>query len=180
MSSLQSFKEIPGMEDDELPYTNPGMNNHKSSIETLTDPKKEIEKLRLTLQNKILDNDGKEVIIGKPLLNETGINSVVGQVRALVNQVTVLSNLEDKHENALVEYFYDTLIINLMLHRKKYDINNDADRTVILFQCLGTVIVCLRRGYKGDDKKFWKGQVQEYEYRTVSPQKKSILPFGNN
>jgi hypothetical protein len=146
------------------------INNYGSSIITLTNPEDQLYRMELTLRNMIADSNGKPQSYGTPLLNEIGIRSVVGQTQSIVSQITIMSNLDDKHIVALIDFLGDTLAKDLMLNRTRYEIANPSVRDRIYFTCLTNAFICMRRAFEEGDKRFWKGSVQEIK-TTVDSQK---------
>jgi len=148
------------------PYASP-MYNYGSSIILLTNPSHELYKMELAFRSMVIGKDNKPVSTGDPLLNELGISSVIGQVQALVNQVTIMSNLKGHEIPAIIDFLGDTLAKDLMVNRTNYDINNASARDKIYFTALSTGFICMKRAYEGDDKRFWKGSQQEITNRVV-------------
>jgi len=156
------------------PYSSP-MHNYGGSILMLTNPDNEIYKLELSMRGERVNKDGEAIKVGQPLMNEQGINSIIAQVQALVNQVTIMSNLDDNDIPILMDFLGDSLAKDLMLNRVNYEMTDAAARDKIFFEALSTTFVCLRRAYKEGDKRFWKGSQQEITTRVENGQKKGLL-----
>ena len=158
------------------PYESP-MHNFPNSINTLTNPENEVYKLELTLRSMKLDVKGNPVFCGDPLLNEAGIVSIIGQVQALVNQVTIMSNFNDDDIPKMIDFIGDTIAKDLMMNRVKYGITNVTARDRIFFASLSTVFVTMKRALDEGEKRFWKGSQQEILMRSegASSGKKSGL-----
>lgn len=146
------------------PYSSP-MHNFSGSILLLTNPDNELFKLELSLRNMVLDREGSPKSGGKPLLNDEGIMSVLGQVQAIVNQVTVMSNLEPAEIPKLVDFLADTLARDLMVNRQHYGIENAAARDKIYFMSLTSAFICMKRANEEGERRFWKGSQQEITTR---------------
>lgn len=142
------------------PYQAP-MHNLGGAIIMLTNPENDLYKLELTLRGSTENSDGEIQSVGDPLLNEEGIKRVIGQVQTIVNQITILSYLEDEEISHLLLFLADTLAKDLMLNKKRYDIKNPSARDIIFFSSISTSYVCMCRAKKGGERKFWKGSVQE-------------------
>lgn len=163
------------------PYTltNP-MNNYGGSIIYLTNPDNELRKLELTLRNAIEDEQGNVISKGPPLLNEEGIRSIVGLVQSVVNQVTIMSSLQEWEVESIGDMLADTLARDLMVNRKSYQIINASARDRIFTNALITARVTMNRARNESDKRFWKGSTQEITTRVDTDQQRrgfSLFPF---
>lgn len=158
-----------------LPFSSP-MQQYGSSILQLTNPEGEIYKMELTLRSQILDKDGNPQPIGEPLMNDEGISSVIGQVQAVVNQVTIMSNFQDKDLPLLIDFLGDTLAKDLMMNRLKYRITTPAARDKVYFAALSTAYVTLKRAVNNGERGFWKGSQQDIrQFIDTGSQSKGIL-----
>jgi len=133
------------------------MQNYASSILQLTNPENEIYKMELTLRSQIVDKEGNPQTVGDPLCNELGVNSVIGQVQVVVNQVTIMSNFESRDIPLLVDFLGDTMAKDLMMNRIRYDIKTPAARDKIYFAALTGSYICLKRALNNGERGFWKG-----------------------
>lgn len=159
------------------PYYSP-MYNYGSGIVLLTNPQDLIKDLELTYKNAYYDKDNNLKEVGNPLMNDLGIKSVVGQVQAIVNKVTVLGNLNDENIRGLMEFLADTLAKDLMVNRIEYEITSASARDRIYYNALATAFITMKRAYEEGDRRFWKGSVQEIKQEvTQTPQKKGFLGF---
>lgn len=158
------------------PYSSP-MHNFAGSILLLTNPDNELYKLELSLRNMVLDREGNQKSAGKALLNEEGIMSVLGQTQAIVNQVTVMSNLEPQEIPRLVDFLADTLARDLMVNRHYYAIENAAARDKIYFMALTSAFICMKRANEEGERRFWKGSQQEITTRVdgLAGKQKGVL-----
>lgn len=157
------------------PYQSP-MYNYGSGIVTLTNPRQLLHDLDLKLRGK-REIDGKPVDVGDPLMNDEGVNSVLGQVESIVNQVTVMGNLKDEEIKGLMDFLADTLAKDLMMNRVKYQIIFPSARDRIYFAALTTAFITMKRAFEEGDRRFWKGSVQEVRTTVENPSKKKGL-FG--
>jgi hypothetical protein len=159
-----------------IPYSSP-MHNFAGSILLLTNPDNELYKLELSLRNMVVDREGNAKSAGRQLMNDDGIMSVLGQVQAIVNQVTVMSNLEPQEIPRLVDFLADTLARDLMVNRQSYAIENAAARDKIYFIALTSAFICMKRANEEGERRFWKGSQQEITTRVdgLAGQKKGVL-----
>lgn len=157
------------------PYQNP-MSNFGSSIILLTNPESELYKMELVWRSMYADKDGNVRSVGEPLMNDLGINSVLGQIQSIVSQVTVMSNVNKNEVPMLIDFLGDTLAKDLMMNRIPYEITTPAARDKIYFTALTAAFICLKRAYEEGDKRFWKGSQQEITTRVEAnnPPKKGF------
>lgn len=159
-------------------YLNP-MQNYQGTILQLTNPESELYRLELSLRNMRLNGNGDIVQTGEPLLNDMGINSVLGQVQALMNQVTIMSNFEKNDIEKLMDYLADTLARDLMMNRVKYAVKNGYDRDKIYFQSLTSAFITLKRALDEGEKRFWRGSQQEITTRIEGSKGSNNKSFFN-
>ena len=159
------------------PYAN-HMNNYGSSIIVMTNPDDELYKMELTFRSQVTDAKGNVTSVGDPLMNELGINSVIGVVQSIVNRVTVMSNLNKHEVPMLIDFLGDTLAKDLMMNRMKYNIKTSTARTKIFFTALTTSFVTMKRAYEQGEKQFWKGSQQEITTRIEHGNEKGGLMTG--
>ena len=175
----EGFMEQPQQQP--MPFMTP-RDEYGGSIVTLTNPDKVIDNAKLTYRSQIEDSNGNIVQNGEPLMNEEGINSVIGQIQTLVNQVTVMSNLNKAEVSMLVDFLGDTLAKDLMMNRIKYEIKSSSSRDKIYFTALTSAFVCMKRAFEEGEKRFWKGSQHEMTTRhegvpQTSPLKK-LMGWG--
>lgn len=137
------------------------MHQYGSSILLLTNPNTELNKMEMTFRNAKVGKNGEVVQIGEPLMNESGISSIIGVIQSIVSQVTVMSNLDMREIGIIMEFLADTLAKDLMINRKAYQIVSATARDKIYFTALSTAFVTMKRAFEEGDKRFWKGSVQE-------------------
>lgn len=155
-------------------YANP-MFNYAGSILYLTNPDEVIRKMELAFRGQREVRKGIVQSIGEPLMNEKGINSVVGMVQSIVNQAAVMSDFEKSDLPVLMEFLTDTVCKDLMLNRRLYEITNPAARDKILFEACTNSFVILRRSFEGGERRFWKGSQQEITTNIQGGQKKGLF-----
>lgn len=132
-----------------------------SSIILLTSTDTELHKLELTLRSLQEDKEGNLIALGKPLVNQVGVSSIIGICQSIISRHTILSNISDQQVRILMDFTADTLARDLMINRIKYEIIDPSARDKIYFESLSATYVTLLRGFQEGDKKFWKGSTQE-------------------
>ena len=148
------------------PYLSP-MNIYGGSIITLTNPQDELHKMELTLRSMSIDSQGNTTDLGEPLMNELGINSVIGMAQTILNRVTIMSDLNKAEIPMLIDFIGDTLAKDLMMNRVRYAIKTASARDKIYFTVLTSTFICMKRAFEGDDKRFWKGSQQDIRTQVV-------------
>lgn len=149
------------------------IHQYGSSILLLTNPENELNKMELMFRSMRLDKDGNPVSAGDPLMNDFGVHSVLGTIQSVVNQVTVMSNLNKMEIPMLMDFLGDTLAKDLMMNKTEYGIKSVASRDKIFFTALTTSFITMKRAFEEGDKRFWKGSVQEITSRVEQTGRKS-------
>jgi len=165
-------QDSPGIKT--TPYMSP-MHLYGSAITTLTNPENELHRMELTFRSAYPDAQGNPILVGEPLMNDYGINSIIGMTQSLVNRISVLSNLEKNEVFILMDFFGDSLSRDLMLNRTMYGVKSSASRDKIFFTTWSTAYVTLKRAFEEGDKRFWKGSVQEIHSKVEGQTKKGGL-----
>lgn len=163
-----------------MPFMSPHQ-QYSSSILHMTDPNKLLVKLEYSLKGVRETDAGEIEQIGSPLMNQKGINSVMSQIRALVNQNTIMSNFENREIPILTDFLADTLAKDLMINRVTYSIKSKEARDTIYFIAISTAYACLKRGFNQGERGFWRGTQQEIINRVDSSQQNAfakILGWG--
>tara|TARA_R100000656_G_scaffold114639_3_gene87066 strand:- start:2191 stop:2715 length:525 start_codon:yes stop_codon:yes gene_type:complete len=138
------------------------MDTYGASIDNLTNPREMLAYIRLNLMNIRVNAQGEEVEVGTPLVNQYGLNSLMGTARAIISQNTTLSHLENRQEvSNLMEKISSDLITELMVSRKTFGIKSKEDASQILRIILFPAFMTFMRCYKQGERGFWKGSVSE-------------------
>ena len=160
------------------PYQSP-MYNFGSSILLLTDPSDNLYKLELTLRGLKEDENGNLITVQgvKPMMNERGINSIMGIVaRCLIARNTVMSNLKESEVKAITLLIAEALSKDLMINRINYDIETTDNKSLIYFTIIANLYLTLKRPQDEGEKRFLRGSVQEIKTTVdTSQQKKGIF-----
>ncbi len=142
----------------------PTLDRYNSSILKLTNPEETLEDFELYLRCLKKDENGQLIKVGgnewKPLANDQGINMILGVVHSAVNQVSSLSNYEERH----VEYIYGSARENLigicLFSRIKYGVQR-KDRDLIVGSALRYILSFAMRSFEEGERKFWRGTMIE-------------------
>jgi len=153
------------------PYLSP-MSTYGGSILTLTNPENELKNMKLTLRSQSVDNNGKITQVGEALLNELGINSVIGMAQTILSRVTIMSDLNKAEIPMLIDFLGDTLAKDLMMNRVNYSIKTSVARDKIYFTVLTSTFICMKRAFESGDRRFWKGSQQDITHRIENSQQR--------
>jgi hypothetical protein len=157
------------------PFASP-REQYGASIIELTNPQKDLREIELTLRAQAENKDGETIQLGEPLMNDRGINSVMGIVRSIINQVTIMSNFDEKDIPMIIDFLADTMSKDLMLNRISYGITNPSARDRIYFMVWTKSLACLKRAVNNGERGFWKGSQQDIRYSTeMQGQGKGLL-----
>lgn len=169
---MQTEQQQQFMDGMSLPYQTP-MQQYGDGVISLTDTENELYALEKTLRGIYEDKDGKIKKSSRPLMNEEGINSVMGIVRNIVNKNTIMSNLKSEEISSLMDLLMDTLAKDLMIHRNKYEIEDSATCDKIYFHALMIAFITFKRGFEQGEKVFLSRSVQEINTTVNQQNKKS-------
>lgn len=159
------------------PYQSP-MYNFGSSILLLTDPSNNLHELELTLRGLKEDENGNLRQITEPMMNEKGINSVLGIVaRCLIARNTVMSNLDKSEVRAITLLIAEALSKDLMINRINYGIGSTDSKSLIFHTIIANIYITLKRPQDEGEKRFLRGSVQEIKTTVDSSQQKKGI-FG--
>lgn len=146
-----------------------------SNILTITNPEDELWELEIKLRN-CKEVDGQLVPIGEPLLNDDGVSSIMGMVKATVNRVVIMSYYDKEEIPKLAMFMCDFLIKELMVNASRYNIKNKHDRDKIFYMSSMIGYACLKRAFEKNEKNFWRNVVYEVNNKTESVgQQRSLL-----
>ena len=154
------------------------MDKYASNLHALTNPEPLIDSMEMTFRGQKRDSNGRIIQVGSRLMNEEGINSITGEVRSLVNQVAIMSHLEDKKVSDLILSLSDTIIKDLLVNSVRYEITIPIARDRILTIATTTAYMAARRAWQGGERSFWKGGVMEVTNRSIQGNEKKGL-LGN-
>lgn len=171
----------------------PPVSGHSANISELTNPENDLVDFELFLRSmrrdhnknitkiarEVTNEDGTKTLEWKPLLNESGINMVMGGVQSVVHQMNALSNFDD----LVIEYLMETLKVNLikevMLNRLSYDVER-KNRDLIVGNSLRFAYTFALRAFNEGDKKFWSKTSTEISHNQSQPRQSgsTMNPFG--
>jgi len=162
------------------PYQQQYQNNsaEESSLVKQTNPNAVLLDIEMTLRGKKWDDDEKKFVrpIGcEALLNELGINSLMADARGIINQNTIMSNLNKEEISKMLIQLGDTITNKLEINWKEFAISKSN-----LSTCVDTILyaakAALNRALGEGEKRFLKTSVRAIEsYNTHSKGSNEVL-----
>ena len=148
------------------------------SVLQLTNPQDVIIQIKLNLEGYEFNVNGellkREDTI--PLINEEGKRRILGVVKSVVAQNSVMSNIESREDaNSMIQHLTSKLISLIMVNMKRFDIKSNEDASQILIYALYPCWFTILRCYKQGEKTFLKGSVQEIIQGTKPQSNKGLF-----
>jgi len=154
----RTIQENPYMTDqypfDMIPSTPPP--HIEADIIEKTDPKALMDKLERTFAGEEYDEEYKVWRRKrKPMMNKTGIKSIMADVRAVVNQNTILSNLNEREIGVIMIQLGDTVLMKLAQERDNFEITKPELNTIV-DAVVHTAYPCLKRAWQQGERNWHK------------------------
>jgi len=133
----------------------------EASLVKATTPEKVVEHIEHILKGEEYDEE-KEKWFKKydALMNDKGIRSLMIDIKSVVNQNTILSNLEDSDVRNIIIALGDTIIGKIMMRREDFSIDRAEMSTIVLLVC-NMSYMALKRGYIEGERKFLRTTIQQ-------------------
>jgi len=142
-----------------------------------TNPKRVVEKIMLRLQGKDIDQEGRLVEVADPKMNKEGIDNVWFILDSHINQNIILSHLELKEIQNIMESLSEDLVDDLALNWKRYGIEKKTDLDVVNNSIMINIYLALKRA-EGQNEKNWLGKISVEQISgrggMVAPKKESF------
>lgn len=123
-----------------------------------TNPKKIVEKIMLRLQGLEKKPDGTVIKVATPKMNKEGIDNVWFILDSHINQNVILSHLEIREIQQIMEALSEDLVDDLSLNWKRYGVEKKTDLDTINNSIMVNVYLCLKRA-EGQNEKNWLGKI---------------------
>ena len=158
----------------QIPYFPPVSPINENTLVSQTNPKDILEELQHKLRSEIPESgpDGKinwkrpsEV---RPMMNERGIHSVLVDCYGIINQNTILSNLDEEDVRVMVLEHSKALTLKLAVNWKEFECEKSNLSTIVLIVA-SMIYTSLRRGFNQDERTFLKTAVRSTEQIMVRP-----------
>ena len=139
-----------------------------------TNPNKIVEAIMLRLRGRRKMDDGTEEEMGKPKMNEKGVEAMWFILDSHINQNIILSRLEPEQIGKIMDYLQMDLVDKLSLNMKEYGITDKTDLDDINNSVLVNIFMALKRA-EGQNEKNWlsKISVEQITNAPRMPGKKS-------
>lgn len=148
------------------------------AIHTRLDPTKLIERIEITLRGQVIerirDHKTRQIIertreIGRPLMNDIGIQHTIGFLNMLLGPQVVLGNLKEDEIELLV-YEIHTGLSDIYIHNlNDWGINEDHYQ-MILLSLISTIRAYLSRTLNGFESTNLQTKISSVESNTVKEQ----------
>lgn len=104
----------------------------------------------------------------RPLLNEKGVYSILVDAYGIVNQCTILSNLNDEDVRVMILEHGKALTLKLAVSWKEFDIDKSNLSTIVLITT-SMIYTALKRGFQQGERTFLKTAVSSREQIMIRP-----------
>lgn len=123
-----------------------------------TNPRKIVEDIMMRLRGVEKRIDGSMVQVATPKLNQTGIENIWFILDSHINQGVILSHLEKRDINNMMDAIQEDLVDDLSLNWKIYGITKKTDLDTINNSILYNIYLALKRA-EGQNEKNWLGKI---------------------
>ncbi len=142
-----------------------------------TNPKKVVELIMLRLQGKEKKPDGTVVLIATPKMNKEGIDNVWFILDSHINQNVILSHLQLREIQKIMESLSEDLVDDLALNWKRYGVEKKTDLDTINNSIMVNIYLALKRA-EGQNEKNWLSKISVEQISggrgIVAPKKESF------
>jgi hypothetical protein len=170
------FQNIPINSDDS--YTPSPLSNmtiDSANFVAQIDPSKVVEELYHNLSGEVYDYKNKAWIKGANYyLNERGVNIITTRVRAIVNQNTTMSNLDEETIRKIMVSIGDELAILLFLKYEEFEVDK-AKLTSIVSMVQEMIYCSLMRAWLEGERDMFKDTIRSAEQSVVRMNEESGL-----
>ena len=123
-----------------------------------TNPKKIVKSIMLRLQGLKENPDGTTVVIAEAKMNKAGIDNVWFILDSHINQNVILSHLDIKEIQQIMDSLSEDIVDDLSLNWKRYGITKKTDLATINNSILMNIYIALKRA-EGQNEKNWLGKI---------------------
>jgi len=138
----------------QAPYMLQNQQTVQAALLEQLNPNRVIEEIKRTLKGQTIDEEGKIIQEGEPLMNDFGIGRIISLLRSVVNINTTISALEENQIKSIAINLMDNVIDDLTLNWRVYGIKNESDRDTVHNIILNMVYPALMRCKRGGERGF--------------------------
>lgn len=140
------------------PQTFKQQDENRAVLVDQTNPDKVVETIILSLKGLKKDMYGQIVKYREPVMNDLGIGDMEFLMRAVVNQNTILSHLDEQRINNIILRLGKDIVDALSLNWKEYGIKDKALLSFIDSSILIPCYMALQRAWEQNEKN-WLGKI---------------------
>lgn len=133
----------------------------QAAIIEQTNPYKVLREIELRLKGKDERPDGTIQKVSEPLMNDLGIGRMRSLLSSVINQITILSFLENDEIGRIMVKLGDDIGDSLELNWKEFGITDKTILDYIVDICLIPTFMTLKRAYKQSEKNWLNKAVIE-------------------
>ena len=123
-----------------------------------TNPKRVVREVILRLRGLEERPDGTLVQVATPKINKVGIDNIWFILDSHINQNVILSHLEIREIQNIMESISEDLVDDLALNWKRYGIEKKTDLDVVNNSIMINIYLALKRA-EGQNEKNWLGKI---------------------
>ena len=131
---------------------------HQAVVLEQVNPKKVVEDIMLELDGKEKDENGDIKVIGRPFMNEEGLQMIKIKLRSIVNQNSIMSHLDDGDIRRLMFLLAGNLRVDIGLNWREYGIVDRTTCDTIMDIVIVNAFTALKRAREQNEKN-WLGRI---------------------
>ena len=151
-------QQIDAQQSSYAPQMQEQMQQAQAVLVEQTNPNKIVHKVMLRLQGIEEMPDGTKIRVAEPKMNKEGIDNIWFILDSHINQNVILSHLELKEIQAIMDSLQEDVVDDLSLNWKKYGIKKRTDLDTINNSILINIFLALKRA-EGQNEKNWLGKI---------------------
>lgn len=148
-------------------------------------PEKIVEEIEHTLRNETYDPNetkwvqklGADTKSIRPFLNDEGLAAVITRIRGVVNQNTIMSNLNDHEVEVIMIALSDEIIGLIAMRYQEYEIDK-AHLSLLVNLITDMCFLALKRCLNQGERKFLNTSVHSQEQVIIRAGEKSNKKFS--
>ena len=159
------------------PQLHEQMQQSQAVLVEQTNPDKIVHKVMLRLQGIEERPDGTRIQVAKAKVNKEGIDNIWFILDSHINQNVILSHLDIKEIQSIMDSLQEDIVDDLSLNWKRYGIEKKTDLDAINDSILINIFLALKRA-EGQNEKNWLSKISVENIsggpRNFQPKKESF------